>query len=125
MRHVLSAIALCSACAANAQFIDERTRAANPPASHASAAAAATQAPTVVLELRKGKPIHEQLRAYGKQSGWELAWEAPEYVSPRDITVTGEFEAAIKQFLEGVNEAGTRMRATFYRGNKIVRVSEF
>lgn len=77
------------------------------------------------LVLRKGKPVLDELRAYGQRNGWDLIWEAPTYVAERDMVVPGQFEAAVEAFLKGANEAGTRIRAVFYRGNKTVRVSEF
>ena len=77
------------------------------------------------LVLQKGRPVVDGLRAYGQKTGWDLVWEAPTYVAERDMVVPGDFEAAVEFFLKGANEAGTRIRAVFYRGNKTVRVSEY
>lgn len=77
------------------------------------------------LVLRKGKPVVDELRAYGQRTGWDLVWEAPTYLAERDMVVPGTFESALEAFLKGANEAGTRFRAVFYRGNKTVRVSEY
>lgn len=77
------------------------------------------------LVLHKGKPVVEELRAYGQRTGWDLVWEAPTYLAERDMVVPGTFESALETFLNGANEAGTRIRAVFYRGNKTVRVSEY
>lgn len=77
------------------------------------------------LVLHKGKPVVEELRAYGQRTGWDLVWEAPTYLAERDMVVPGTFESALETFLKGANEAGTRIRAVFYRGNKTVRVSEY
>jgi len=77
------------------------------------------------LVLHKGRPVVDGLRAYGQKTGWDLIWEAPTYLAERDMVVPGEFEAAMEFFLKGANEAGTRIRAVFYRGNKTVRVSEY
>ena len=79
----------------------------------------------VSLVLHKGKPVVDGLRAYGQKTGWDLVWEAPAYLAERDMVVPGDFEAAVEFFLKGANEAGTRIRAVFYRGNKTVRVSEY
>ena len=79
----------------------------------------------VSLVLRKGRPVVDELRAYGQRHGWDLVWEAPMYVAERDMVVPGEFETAVEAFLKGANEAGTRIRAVFYRGNRTVRVSEY
>lgn len=122
---------------ARAEFIDERTpvkqTAAKPSVGQRAPAVTDAGSPpaqeAAPLELRKGKPVFEQLRVYGKQTGWDLVWggagEAPLYVLDRDWSGPPDFEAAIAHFLNGVNEAGIRLRATFYRGNKTVRVSEF
>lgn len=77
------------------------------------------------LVLHKGKPVVDELRAYGQRTGWDLVWEAPTYLAERDMVVPGTFESALEAFLKGANEAGTRFRAVFYRGNKTVRVSEY
>ena len=135
MRLVLILHILCTAIHAQADFIDERApaqpAAAAPVGSRAVrsmqavAAPAAKPAAEAFLELRKGKPVFEALRAHGKETGWDLIWDAPVYVAERDIVVPGDFETALVAFLKGSNEAGTRMRATFYRGNKTVRITEF
>jgi hypothetical protein len=78
----------------------------------------------VELVLHKGRPVHDELRAWAQRHGWDLVWEAPSYVVERDLVLFGGFEAAVEAFLKGANEAGTRMRAVFYRGNRTVRVSE-
>lgn len=91
--------------------------------------AVATPTPAVVVqasfELVKGKRVDDQLRAYGKRSGWDLIWQAPEYVLDQNMTIQGDFESSVLFFLNGANEAGARLRAVFYRGNKTVRVTEF
>lgn len=84
-------------------------------------------APVVVktFELLKGRRVDEQLRSYGKEAGWEVIWQAPEYVLDQNMTLQGDFEAAVEFFLKGTNVAGSRLSAVFYRGNKTVRVAEF
>lgn len=77
------------------------------------------------LEMRKGKPVSEQLRAHGQRAEWDVVWEAPDYMLDRDMTIPGDFESAITHLLKGANEAGASVRAVFYRGNKVVRISEF
>jgi len=79
----------------------------------------------VALVLHKGRPVFDELRAWGQRHGWDLVWEAPMYVVERDMVLAGSFETAVEAFLNGANEAGARMRAVFYRGNRTVRVSEY
>lgn len=81
--------------------------------------------PAASFEIKKGKRVDEQLRAYGSRSGWDLVWQAPEYVLDQNMTIQGDFESSVLFFLNGANEAGARLRAVFYRGNKTVRVTEF
>lgn len=82
-------------------------------------------APLRTFQLEKGKRVDEQLTAYGRRDGWTLVWQAPDYVLDQPMTLQGDFEASVVSFLRGANEAGIRLRATFYRGNKTVRVTEF
>lgn len=92
------------------------------------AAPAPTPAPAPLpqFELVKGKRVDDQLRAFGKRTGWDhFLWQAPEYVLDQNILIPGDFEAAITYFLKGANEAGSHLRAVFYRGNKTVRITEF
>jgi hypothetical protein len=89
------------------------------------AATPAAIAPAASIELEKGKRVDDQLRSYGKRSGWDLVWQAPDYVLDKNMVIEGDFESAVLFFLKGANEAGTRLRAVFYRGNKTVRVMEF
>lgn len=90
-----------------------------------TAVVAPAPAPAPSFELKKGKSVESQLLEFGKQSGWDLIWQAPEYVVDRNMMIQGNFENAVLSFLNGANEAGTRLRAVFYRGNKTVRVTEF
>jgi hypothetical protein len=82
-------------------------------------------APVPTMEIVKGKRVDEQLKEFGKRAGWTLIWQAPDYVLDQNMTLQGEFEPAVLFFLKGTNEAGSRLRAVFYRGNKTVRVTEF
>jgi hypothetical protein len=114
-----------------AQGLERRSEPYQAPALLPIAPAAAT-APTPrpapaapSLALRKGVPLSEQLRVHASDTGWDLVWEAPVLVVDRDLQLPGAFEPALEALLRGVNESGTRLRATFYRGNRTVRVSEF
>lgn len=92
----------------------------------ASALPVAPPAPEVPpMEIVKGKRVDEQLRELGKRAGWNLIWQAPEYVLDQNMTLPGGFEESVTTLLKGANEAGSRLQAVFYRGNKTVRISEF
>lgn len=87
----------------------------------APTSAVAAQEPLVI---RKGREVGEQLVAHARPAGWELVWDAPAYLAERDVTLPGDFEAALEAFLRGANAAGVPIRALFYRGNRTVRVWE-
>ena len=77
------------------------------------------------LELKPNSPVDEQFRQFATRSGWNLMWQAPEYVLDHKTTIAGDFESALATFLKSANESGVRLRAMFFRGNKTVRVEEF
>ena len=89
------------------------------------AIAAVPPAPVPTFELVRGQRGDEQIRDFGKRSGWDLIWQAPDFVLDQNMVIQGDFEPAVLFFLKGTNEAGSRLRAVFYRGNKTVRVTEF
>ncbi|HEX2544496.1 MAG TPA: TcpQ domain-containing protein [Ramlibacter sp.] len=98
-----------------------------PPAAAAAPAAAPAPAelPTAPqLVIRGGRSVGEELRAFAKPAGWDLVWEAGPYVAERDVVLAGGFETAMETFLQGANEAGSRIRAVFYRGSRTVRIWE-
>lgn len=109
-------------------FVDKPTLPFAPPAG-ARSVGAIVIAPLPVtvasFEIEKGKRVDEQLRSYGKRSGWDLVWQAPDFVLDQNMTIPGDFESSVLFFLRGANESGARLRAVFYRGNKTVRVTEF
>lgn len=76
------------------------------------------------FQLEKGKKVDVQLSAFGQRTGWTLVWQAPDYILDQPMVLPGEFESAVINFLSGANEAGFRLRAIFYRGNKTVRITE-
>ena len=76
------------------------------------------------FQIEKAKKIDQQLDSFAKQAGWTLVWNAPDYVLDQPMVLRGDFESALIAFLNGANEAGFRLRAVFYRGNKTVRITE-
>jgi hypothetical protein len=77
------------------------------------------------IDLVKAKPLSQQLGGYATLAGWVLIWDASEFILDNNVSFDGDFEAALTSFLLGTYESGSRLRATFYRGNKTVRIQEF
>ncbi|ABE47307.1 TcpQ domain-containing protein [Polaromonas sp. JS666] len=136
LKSTLQIVIACAPFAASAQTIQVSTEpfvdkpalpfaAPNQPRP-AAAVPLAPAAPEVpLMEIVKGKRVDEQLRDFGKRAGWNLIWQAPEYVLDQNMTLPGGFEESVTTLLKGANEAGARLQAVFYRGNKTVRISEF
>ncbi len=77
------------------------------------------------VELLADKSVALQLRDMGLAAGWELVWEAADFTIGQKVSVNPDFVKALTATIESANAAGTRLRATFYRGNNTVRVTEY
>lgn len=75
--------------------------------------------------LAAGKAISTQLQQLASASGWQLIWEAADFNVEQKVTVSSDFVKAITTIIESANLSGTRLKATFYKGNNIVRITEF
>ena len=75
--------------------------------------------------LTAGKAISTQLQQLAKESGWQLIWEATDFNVEQKVTVSSDFVKAITSVIESANLSGARLKATFYKGNRTVRVMEF
>ena len=75
--------------------------------------------------LTAGKAISSQLQQLAKENGWQLIWEATDFNVEQKVTVSSDFVKAITTVIESANLSGSRLKATFYKGNKTVRVTEF
>lgn len=75
--------------------------------------------------LAAGKAISIQLQELANSSGWQLIWEAADFNVEQKVTVSSDFVKAVTTVIESANLSGTRLKATFYKGNNIVRITEF
>lgn len=78
-----------------------------------------------LLTLMPGKSVEVQLKDFVESTGWSLAWDAGEFSVGQKVTLTAELNKAVTELVEAANAGGTRIKATFYRGNKFVRISEY
>lgn len=73
--------------------------------------------------LQASKPIHEQLSAWAKQSGWVLDWKMDKsWLVPADIAYTASFEEAISEVITGLYQEGHPVRLTLWSGNRYAEV---
>ncbi|MFC6281226.1 TcpQ domain-containing protein [Polaromonas aquatica] len=75
--------------------------------------------------LMAGKQISVQLQIMANESGWQLIWEAADFNVEQKVAVSSDFVKALTTVIESANLSGSRLKATFYKGNKTVRVMEF
>jgi hypothetical protein len=115
-----------------AGFVDARTEPAAPAAKPAEAEKAApvaeakpaAPAPKPMAALDVKKTISAQMFTLAEAAGWRLIWDAPDFKLDVPVNVSSDFMEAIMAVIDSANTAGARLRADFYRGNKIVRVTE-
>lgn len=74
--------------------------------------------------LVTGKAVSTQLQQMATASGWQLIWEAADFNVEQKVSVSSDFVKAVTTVIESANLSGTRLKATFYKGNHIVRISE-
>lgn len=133
MKLSLIAAGMCLALSANAQQGVKTVDAPYVPAASATAAIPVKSAQAVddviganpFTSLTAGKAISTQLQQLAKEDGWQLIWEATDFNVEQKVTVSSDFVKAITTVIESANLSGSRLKATFYKGNKTVRVMEF
>lgn len=124
---------MCLALSATAQQGVKTVDAPYVPAASATAAIPVKNAQAVddviganpFTSLTAGKAISSQLQQLAKENGWQLIWEATDFNVEQKVTVSSDFVKAITTVIESANLSGSRLKATFYKGNKTVRVMEF
>jgi hypothetical protein len=75
--------------------------------------------------LAAGKAVSAQLQQLATASGWQLIWEATDFNVEQKVTVSSDFVRAVTTVIESANLSGIRLKATFYKGNNMVRITEF
>mgnify|MGYP001627112172 CR=1 FL=1 len=106
----------------------EKASAPQPAAKDSKASAPAKPAEPAapkMVSLDIGKTIYSQLVGMAEAEGWRLIWDAPDFSLDHPVSVSAKFVEAIQAVIDSANLAGARLRADFYRGNNVVRVTEF
>ena len=78
-----------------------------------------------VATLKAGKSMSTQLGDMATAAGWMLIWDAPDFSIEQPVNVSSDFFKAIDTVIESAVQTGTRLKATFYRGNNTLRITEF
>jgi len=86
---------------------------------------AATAATPTTWEIQlSDKTLNAALSRWATAAGWQVLWELPvDYAVQARTVVPGTFEEAVTQVVKSMATAEIPLKATFYRGNKVLRIT--
>lgn len=84
--------------------------------------------PEVILantrEIKAGQSVAAFLADLARAEGWTLIWEAPDFVVEQTVPVSSDLMRAFADLVSALAASGTEATAYFYRGNKVIHVTE-
>lgn len=78
-----------------------------------------------VTTLVAGRSIATQLAVIAKKSGWTLIWDTSDFQLEQEVSVSTDIVKTVQTIVESANGLDTRLKAAFYRGNNVIRVTEY
>lgn len=70
------------------------------------------------------KTLNAALSRWAAAAGWQLLWELPiDYAVEARTAVPGSFEEAVSTVTKSMETAEIPMKAIFYQGNKVLRIT--
>ncbi len=87
-----------------------------PPAAPESAPAPAS------VVLKAGLSLSSHLQRLAGPVGWQVIWEAPDFLVEQSVTLSGDFFQVTAAIVDSIQATGTPVKATFYKGNQILRI---
>jgi hypothetical protein len=137
LQKTVLAIALLSAGAANAEAVKTVDQPYQPapeaPATGSVAPAASAKdspldgviADNPITKLQTNRSVASQLESLAIKSGWLLIWDAPDFQLDYVVAVNTDIVKAVQEIVDAANGVEARLRASFYRGNNVIRVTEY
>ena len=89
-----------------------------------ASAAALPVAANPTMYLLPTKSVATQLHEMAALAGWSLVWEASDFTPVNKVLISSDFIKAVGIVIDSANLDRANLKATFYRGNNIVRVTE-
>ncbi len=86
-----------------------------------SAAPESAVVPTQAV-LKAGLNLSSQLQRLAAPVGWQVIWEAPDFLVEQSVTLGGDFFQVTVAIVDSIQATGTPVKATFYKGNQILRI---
>lgn len=91
----------------------------------AQQAADAAIAGNPLTQLVAGISVASQMEEIAVKSGWTMSWEAADFQLDRSVPISTDIEKAVMTVVESANAGESKLRVTFYRGNNMIRVTDF
>lgn len=76
-------------------------------------------------QLKPGQSVAAQMEEIANRGGWSLSWEAADFQLDRVVPISTDIEKAVNTVVESANAGESKLRVTFYRGNNMIRVTDF
>lgn len=73
--------------------------------------------------FKANQTVSSQLQKLAADAGWKVIWEASDYVVEQDIFVSSDFLKTVTAVVDSISASGSVIKATFYQGNYILRVT--
>lgn len=71
-----------------------------------------------------GSTLHQTIKEWAEQAGWTISWESErDYPLEASAEFYGDFEVAAGNLVRAFSRAQPPVRATIYRGNRVIVVS--
>lgn len=126
MRHcalaMLAFLTIPAAHAATEAVTADNALSAAATADHALSAAQASGVVDVWM-AQEGATLSDTLASWSERAGWKLIWESEsDFRLAAGGSFEGEFPSAAQKLIEAFGRTRPRLRATFYRGNSVLRV---
>lgn len=77
-----------------------------------------------VFSIKPGEAVSVPLAEFAKAHGWQLSWDADEYIVSTSVRLAGTLDGVIDALIRALNHSGARLKSTLYDGNKTLRISE-
>lgn len=77
-----------------------------------------------IWTAHQGDELRSTLADWGRIAGWQMVFESrSNYTIGADLSASGGIEDAVAALLEAINRDARSLHATFYYGNKVMRIS--
>lgn len=127
MSLLMVALMLAFTAKAQAAFLVEKTVEAAPPAANqAPADTVKSTNPRGEWEVVAGSSLRTTIETWAQRAGWRhVSWEIDNDFEVQAYSMfSGEFESAIAELIQAINHGGSTLRAGFYEGNLVIRITQ-